>query len=171
MARRREPRHVAAEFGRDHLGRAAGDAGDRVEPGERIGVRGGARLDLAIAHGDGAVEELDVAQEVVEEEAVVGRDAPGERLAEGGPLAAQAPLGEVRQLLRRALAGDPQEKVRLDPKDPDQSLEYFYQIRSNMAHRGKAVIQDHARVRHTLVMLRPIFKSILTAAFSDAARP
>src|SRR5206468_593101 len=77
-------RHVAAEFGRDHLGRAAGDAGDRVEPGERIGVRGGARLDLAIAHGDGAVEELDVAQEMVEEEAVVGRDAPGERLAEGG---------------------------------------------------------------------------------------
>jgi len=34
---------------------------------------------------------------MVEEEAVVGRDAPGERLAEGGPLAAQAPLGEVRQ--------------------------------------------------------------------------
>src|SRR5205823_14480257 len=61
MARRREPRHVAAEFGRDHLGRAAGDAGDRVELGERLGVRRGEGLDLAIARGDGAVEELDVA--------------------------------------------------------------------------------------------------------------
>src|SRR5438876_6160177 len=52
MARRREPRHVAAEFGRDHLGRAAGDAGDGVELGERLGVRRGEGLNLAIARGD-----------------------------------------------------------------------------------------------------------------------
>ena len=54
-----------------------GDAGDGVELGERLGVRPGERLDLAIACGDGAAEELDVAQEVIEQEAVVGRDAPG----------------------------------------------------------------------------------------------
>src|SRR6266446_2894580 len=80
VARGREPRHVAAEFGRDHLGRAAGDAGDRVELGERFGVRRGERLDLAIARGDGAVEELDVAQEVI------GRGPPDRPLRAAGAL-------------------------------------------------------------------------------------
>ena len=39
MAGGREARHVAAEFGDDHLGRAARDAGNGVEPGERVGRR------------------------------------------------------------------------------------------------------------------------------------
>ena len=59
MAGGREARHVAAEFGDDHLGRAPGDAGNRVEPGERVGVGRGERRDMAIVGGDGVVEELE----------------------------------------------------------------------------------------------------------------
>ncbi len=116
----RKARHVAAEFGRDHLGRAAGDAGERVEPGEGLGVRGGERLDLAIARGDRVVEELDVTQEVVEQEAMGRRDAAGERLAEGRALAAQAPLGQVRQLVRALLARNErlEHRPRRHPEDP-----------------------------------------------------
>jgi hypothetical protein len=58
----REARHVAAEFGDDRLGGAAPHPGNRVELGERIGVRGGERGDVAIVRRDGLVEELDVAR-------------------------------------------------------------------------------------------------------------
>src|SRR5262249_11467034 len=54
MTRGREARHVAAEFGRDDLGRPARDAGNRVEPGERIGVRRGEGLDMAGGGAAGA---------------------------------------------------------------------------------------------------------------------
>jgi hypothetical protein len=37
-------------------------------------------IDVAVEGGDGVVEELDVAQEVLQHEAVMGGDAPGERL-------------------------------------------------------------------------------------------
>jgi len=71
------------------------------EPGERVGVRHGERSDLAIAGRDGAGEQ-DVEEVLVEQEAVMGGDAPGERLGEGralcgagaagrGPPAAPAP--------------------------------------------------------------------------------
>jgi hypothetical protein len=105
-ARRSGPRHVATEFGHDHLRRAPGDTRNRVEPGELRRVCGRERLDLTIVRGDRAVEELDVAQELVEQEPVMGGDAAGERLPERGALPAQAPLGEVRQLRGSVLAGD-----------------------------------------------------------------
>ena len=101
MAGGREARHVAAEFGDDRLGGAARDPGNGVEPGERVGLGRGERRDVAIAGRDRLVEELDVAQELVEQEAVMGGDAPGERLGEGRPLAPQAPLGQLRQLFGR----------------------------------------------------------------------
>jgi hypothetical protein len=95
MADAREPRHVAAEFGRDHLGRSARSAGNRVEPGECVGICRGEPLDEAIGRRDGVVEELDMAQAVVEHEAVVGRGAPGERLPQGRALPAHPPLGQL----------------------------------------------------------------------------
>lgn len=57
---------------------------------------GGARLDGAIAGRDGVVEAFDVAQELGQQEAVMGSDAPGEGFGEGRALAAQAPLGQLR---------------------------------------------------------------------------
>jgi hypothetical protein len=47
-----------------------------------------------------------VAQELSEQEAVLGRDAPGERLGERRAFAPQAPLGQLRQLLGCSRAGD-----------------------------------------------------------------
>jgi hypothetical protein len=72
----REERHVAPEFGDDCLSGAAGDAGNGVEPRDRLGLDGGAGRDPAIAGRDRRVEELDVAQELVEHEAVMSGDAP-----------------------------------------------------------------------------------------------
>ena len=84
MAGGREAPHVAAEFGDDRLGRAARDPGNRVEPGDAPRPAAAVqRRDVAIAGGDGLVEEFDVAQELGEQEAVMGGDAPGERLPEG----------------------------------------------------------------------------------------
>jgi hypothetical protein len=60
MAGGREARPVATEFGDDHLRRAPGDAGNRVESGERVGVCGGERRDTTIVRRDGVVEKLDV---------------------------------------------------------------------------------------------------------------
>jgi hypothetical protein len=86
MARGGKTRHVAPEFGGDHLGRAARDPGNRVEPGECSGLRRGEALDVAVGGGDRLVEELDVAQEVFQHEAVMGRDAPGGRLPKAARL-------------------------------------------------------------------------------------
>ena len=80
MAGRGEPRHVDAQLGRDHLGRPARDAGNRVKPGEGIGVRGGERRDVALTGGDVLVENVDVVEELGQQKAVMGGDPPGQRL-------------------------------------------------------------------------------------------
>jgi hypothetical protein len=106
MAGGGEGRHVAPEFGHDRLGGAAGHPRDGVEARDRVGLGGAARRDAAIAGRDRLVEELDVAQELGEQEAVMGGDAAGERLGEGRPLAPQAALGQLRQLVGRPVAGN-----------------------------------------------------------------
>lgn len=65
-------------------------------------------------------------------------------------------------------ADRPQERLSLDPKDPEESLSYYYQIRSNIVHRGKAVPQDHDRVRQSLEELVVIFDHVLNRAFDQA---
>ena len=96
MARGGKAAHVTAELGDDRLGGAAGDPRDGVEARDRLGLGGGARRDAAITGRDGLVEEFDVPQELGEQEAVMGRDAPSERLGERRAFAPQAPLGQLR---------------------------------------------------------------------------
>jgi hypothetical protein len=76
----------------------------------------------------------------------------------------KAPLSVVR-------ADKPEEKKRLDAERPETALDFFYQVRSNMAHRGKAVVRDHALVLGSLEMLLHIFTETLTVAFEDARWP
>ena len=38
-----EPGHVRADLGEDHIGAGQADAGDLIEPGYRVGERGGPR--------------------------------------------------------------------------------------------------------------------------------
>jgi hypothetical protein len=64
----------------------------------------------------------------------------------------------------------PKERVRLDPDDPAGSVDYLYQMRSNIAHRGKAVPRDVERVLRAVDVLLPTFKTVLKSAFEEAAR-
>lgn len=66
-------------------------------------------------------------------------------------------------------ADRPDHKVLLDPQSPDKALAYYYQIRSNITHRGKAVIRDHDRILDALSELLSVFRKVLSAARSDSA--
>jgi hypothetical protein len=53
-------------------------------------------------------------------------------------------VSEQREIYR---ADRPTEKYKLDPSEPAQSLWYYYQVRSNITHRGKAVTRDFRILR------------------------
>ncbi len=72
---------------------------------------------------------------------------------------------ERREVYR---ADQPDNKVVLDPQDPRKSLEYFYQLRSNLSHRGKGVVRDYDRIQEALAQLLPIFREVLRTAQTDA---
>ena len=74
-------------------------------------------------------------------------------------------VSEPRYVYR---ADRPTVRVNLDPRQPQSSLKYYYQIRSNITHRGKGVHQDHERMRHSLSELLEIFRRVLGKAFEDA---
>lgn len=52
-------------------------------------------------------------------------------------------------------------KYILNPEDPKNSVEYYYQIRSNTVHRGKAVVRDFDIIKDSLTELLAIFKYVL----------
>ena len=56
-------------------------------------------------------------------------------------------------------------KYTLDPNDPGRSIKYYYQVRSNVVHRGKAVTCDFDTVKSSLEELLAIFKDLLKEAF------
>jgi hypothetical protein len=57
------------------------------------------------------------------------------------------------------------EKYTLDPSDPEKSIRYYYQVRSNAIHRGKAVVRDFDTVKSSLEELLSIFKELLNESF------
>jgi hypothetical protein len=77
-------------------------------------------------------------------------------------------LEHVTQRREVYRADRPDQKVVLDPQRPAKALEYYYQIRSNIAHRGKAVVLDHERVLSSLSELLLIFRGVLKAARTGA---
>jgi hypothetical protein len=62
-------------------------------------------------------------------------------------------------------ADKPTHKSVLDAKDPKKAIAYYYQLRSNLVHRGKGVSDDHERLEKSLRELLAIFKETLDAAF------
>jgi hypothetical protein len=74
-------------------------------------------------------------------------------------------VAERRELYR---ADRPDEKVALDPQSPEKALTYYYQVRSNITHRGKGVVRDHERLVKSLDELLSIFRDVLKAARVDA---
>lgn len=63
-------------------------------------------------------------------------------------------------------ADKPQKKEVLDPSNPEKSLDYYYQVRSNVAHRGKAAVHDHEILCQSIEELAELFRRILAAEFS-----
>jgi len=67
---------------------------------------------------------------------------------------------------RRVQRADrPQDHYELNPDNARKSLSYYYQVRSNITHRGKGVVRDHELVRDALQELLEIFTNLLRNAF------
>lgn len=56
---------------------------------------------------------------------------------------------------------NPVKKETLSASDPQQSLDYYYQVRCNITHRGKAVTKDHDMVEKSFNELFNITKNII----------
>jgi hypothetical protein len=67
-------------------------------------------------------------------------------------------------------ADRPSKHYSLDSSKPKESLNYYYQIRSNITHRGKGVVRDHDIIRESLRELLAIFTDMLETAFNQAQR-
>ena len=66
-------------------------------------------------------------------------------------------------------ADRPAERETLDPASPQKCLRYYYQVRSNITHRGKGVVRDFDRVSMSLGELLPTFREVLETSRKDAA--
>jgi hypothetical protein len=67
--------------------------------------------------------------------------------------------------LRVQRADRPEEHYEMNPEKPEKCLDYYYQVRSNITHRGKAVETDHVIVEECLRELLNIFEGVLSSAF------
>lgn len=65
-------------------------------------------------------------------------------------------------------ADQPDKKEILDPNSPNKSVSYYYQVRSNIIHRGKGVVKDYDLLSNSLAELLPIFRDVLKAAEIDS---
>jgi hypothetical protein len=78
----------------------------------------------------------------------------------------------LRRLVRESRviyrADRPGETEVLDPNSPDKAVFYYYQVRSNIIHRGKGVYRDYELLQKSLAELLPIFREVLKAAKRDA---
>ena len=63
-------------------------------------------------------------------------------------------------------AAEPRNKCTLSATDPNKSLKYYYQIRSNLVHQGKSDNDDHDRLLKSASELLSIFREVLKAAFT-----
>ena len=64
-------------------------------------------------------------------------------------------------------ADNPTKRVSLDPSNPRKSLAYYYQIRSNVTHRGKSVWHDFDLLKESLGELLEIFRRVKDKAFEE----
>lgn len=67
-------------------------------------------------------------------------------------------VSERRRVVR---ADDPGKAITLDRDDPEKSVKFYYQVRSNIAHRGKTILVESDLVRTSLAELMNIFTDVL----------
>jgi len=63
-------------------------------------------------------------------------------------------------------AGKP---ILLRPDDAKGAIEYYYQVRSNITHRGKAMMVDSGMLLHSIKELPAIFRETLARAFDECS--
>jgi hypothetical protein len=76
-------------------------------------------------------------------------------------------LKKIVQNKREVYSTTNLEKCTLDPDNPKKSIEYYYQVRSNAVHRGKAVVRDFDTLKSSLGELHAIFTDMLADAFKN----
>ena len=59
--------------------------------------------------------------------------------------------------------------LKLNKDNPRGSLKYYYQVRCNISHRGKAAFDDFDRLKNSLSEVSNIFKKTLENAFQESA--
>lgn len=67
-------------------------------------------------------------------------------------------------------ADNPRSHLDFKPADPKKSLRYYYQVRSNITHRGKGVVRDHQTLAAALPELLSVFRAVLADAKVEAER-
>lgn len=76
-----------------------------------------------------------------------------------------------RPKTRITRADRPQEDAKLDPDNPRGSISYYYQIRSNLSHRGKSAPVDFDVLQYSLNEVYEIYKHhVLPRAFERDER-
>ena len=60
--------------------------------------------------------------------------------------------------------------INFNVENPLNCVKYYYQIRSNIAHRGKAIFGDAKLVHTALAEMSNIFRAILEQAKEDAEK-
>ncbi len=173
--RGREARHVGADLADDAFGAAVLDADDGAQQLHRRRER----MDLVLDHRgelvDLLVEEIDMAQDRADPEAMMSIEVARERLAQSGDLLAHLPARQVGQDLGVGLAGDQcvehvtpglahdvrRDRVELDPGvfeclvQPVDLARAFLDLRLAIA-REVAQLADRLR-RHEVGLQQPRF--------------
>jgi hypothetical protein len=65
-------------------------------------------------------------------------------------------------------ADRPSDKETLDPEKPNKCIDYYYQIRSNITHRGKATHNDFEMLHLSATELCGIMKATIGNAFEES---
>ena len=78
-------------------------------------------------------------------------------------------LKEVVERERTIFRSDnPRTKVILDPNEPKSAINYYYQIRSNIVHRGKAIYHDYDKLFLSINELLTITETTISRAFGSS---
>ena len=75
-------------------------------------------------------------------------------------------VGRKAEVVR---SDDPEKTHKLDSTNPEKCIEYYYQLRCNITHRGKAFHDDYDLILSALRELLRIFSETKDSAFRESA--
>ena len=68
---------------------------------------------------------------------------------------------------RKVYSAEDLREYTLSPEEPYESIRYYYTIRCNVVHKGKAMYNDEKMLRQSLKELLCIFKELLDETFEE----